>query len=282
MKLVLTHRIGPRCCACVRACLCVNARFRECVRVCRCALCALVASAPAGQGRGGSEWIECVRVYVARCMMCAACCVQKVVCGPMLRVAFSHVTHDTARTAALLQASMDVLPLLPANSTSKRSARAHAHSHACARMRTQPRTRTHACAHSTGAHAARARTQPEPCGTAAHSAQWRLPLALVPSVRTAWCLKAPQGRERGGVQSAGRSPPTRQCAAAGASRQAAWTSFASRCRTSASSQRCACLHGSAHAMRCQGQRSAARLEIVRSDLLAYAVYVGTGSAAYPT
>lgn len=103
--------------------------------MCRCALCALVASAPAGQGRGGSEWIECVRVYVARCMRCVACCVQKVVCGPMLRVAFSHVTHDTA---ALLQASTDVLPLLPANSTSKRSAR----------TRTRPRMRTPARSHA--------------------------------------------------------------------------------------------------------------------------------------
>ena len=37
-----------------------------------------------------------------------------------------------------------------------------------------------------------------------------------------------------------------------------------------------------YAMRRSAQRSAARLEIARSDLLAYAVYVGTGSAAYPT
>jgi hypothetical protein len=33
---------------------------------------------------------------------------------------------------------------------------------------------------------------------------------------------------------------------------------------------------------CDAKVSAARLEIARSDLLAYAVYVGTGSAAYPT
>ena len=122
-------------CVCARRAFVCVLCFRECARTC--AAVRFVASAPAGQGRGGSEWMESVCVYVARCMMCVACCVLKVGCGPILRVAFPYVTHESTRTAALLQASTDVLPLLPANSTSERSARTrpgtHAHINAACR-----------------------------------------------------------------------------------------------------------------------------------------------------
>ena len=250
-------------CVCARVPLCacalsgVLARVPLCV-VCACCICA-------GRARSWRVGMDRVCARVCRtlhevcCMLRAEGCLRSHVAR---RFFACHSRHGSTAAGVDGCASSASCQLI------LEAVRAHTH------------TATHA--HTARAHThARARKQPEPCGTSAHSAQCRLPLALVPSVRTAWCLKAPQGREQGRVQSAGGSPPTRQCAAAGASRQAAWTSFASRCRTSASSQRCACLHGSAHAMRCQGQRSAG-LEIARSDLLAYAVDVGTGSAAYPT
>ena len=82
MQLSLTPRIGPRCCACVRVVpLCVCCAFGSArARVRLCALSHL--------RRPGKEWMESVCVYVARCMMCVACCVLKVGCGPILRVAF--------------------------------------------------------------------------------------------------------------------------------------------------------------------------------------------------
>ena len=164
----------------------------------------------------------CRRLHEVCCMLRAEGCLRSHVAR---RFFACHTRHGTHGSAA---AGVDGCASSASCQLNLEAVRAHTHTATHAHTRTQPRTpactqpctqaraharmrtyaRSHARRHAC-AHVAHARTQPEPCGTSAQSAQCRLPLALVPSVRTAWCLKAPQGREQGRVQSAGGSPPTR-------------------------------------------------------------------------
>jgi hypothetical protein len=182
VQLVLTHRIGPRCCACVRACLCACALSGVCARVPLCVVCACcICAGRARSWRVGMDRV-CARVcrtlHEVCCMLRAEGCLRSHVAR---RFFACHSRHGS--TAA----GVDGCASSASCQLNLEAVRAHTHTATHAHTRTQPRTpartqpctqarrhgRTHACAHThaathAGTHAHTLRTHARSRSLAAH------------------------------------------------------------------------------------------------------------------